>query len=526
MSDEVRCRPLLLTLLLTNVKLEPAGADCRALHVTLAAAVRPQDMTHDDARQYRELLADAGTGVLAVGGLLAGITIGASGPLAFVALAPGLVAGPSMGGLALLGAILLGGVSTLAILVAPGAGGRPYLHVAAVVASALLLVGILVGSWLGSSAGTGGWRSRVAATPSPTPLTEPGWAMTGSMLQARTGHTATLLDNGRVLVVGGTGVKGSALASAELFDPASEKWTVTGTMNTARSGHRAILLRDSSVLVLDDWRGEAEVYDPGTGSWKRSVPMPVRRMFYTTTLLADGRVLVAGGRDPDSGEPLASTQLFNPVRGTWTVGRPMTVARSGHTAILLEDGRVLVAGGQGRAVTRSVPGQATFLVEPQLASAELFDPRTGRWHPTGSMAATRAMHAATLLADGSVLVAQGQLYAQPTYGTVEIYRSDTGAWHLGGKLTQSLGGGATASLLRDGRVLVVYPFGAQLEIYDPATETSRAVVNAHATTSGSTSTVLADGRILLAGGAFVSSPGGWGLETTVYAFAHLYDPRH
>ena len=135
------------------------------------------------------------------------------------------------------------------------------------------------------------------------------------------------------------------------------------------------------------------------------------------------------------------------------------------------------------------------------------------------------MHAATLLADGGVLVAQGQLGAEPSYGAVEIYRPDTGAWHLGGKLTQSLAGGATASLLRDGRVLVVYPFGAQLEIYDPATGTSRGVVNAHATTSGSTSTVLADGRILLAGGTLMSSRGGWGIETTVHASAHLYDPR-
>ena len=123
-------------------------------------------------------------------------------------------------------------------------------------------------------------------------------------------------------------------------------------------------------------------------------------------------------------------------------------------------------------------------------------------------------------------MAQGQLDAQPTSGSVEIYRPDTGAWHVGGKLTQSLGGGVKASLLRDGRVLVAYLYGDELEIYDPATGTSRVVVNANATTSGSTSTVLADGRILLAGGTFLSSLGGWGIETTVYASAHLYDPRN
>jgi len=481
-------------------------------------------MTQPDARQNRPPLADAGTGVLAVGTLLSGIAIGASGPLFYVGLAPGLVAGPSMGGLALLAAILVGGVSTLAVLVTLAAGSRPYLGVAIVVASVMLLVGIPLGGRLGSSAGAGGWSARAAAIPAPTPLTEAGWSMTGSMVEARTGHTATLLDDGRVLVAGGTDAKSRALASAELYDPARGTWTVTGTMTAVHSELRAILLRDGRVLVLDTWRGEAEVYDPMTGSWSPGAPLPGRRTFYSTTVLTDGRVLVAGGRDPDSNTPLASTQLFDPGRGTWKAGRPMSEARAGHTATLLEDGRVLVAGGQGPDVARSGPGQATFLLEPQLASAELFDPRTGRWHPTGSMATGRAWHAATLLADGSVLVAQGQLDAQPPDGTIEIYRPDAGAWHLGGKLTSKLGGGATAGRLADGRILVAYPLGAQLEIYDPATETSRAVVNAHSTTSGSTSTVLADGRILLAGGVLVSSPDRWGLESTVYASAHLYDP--
>jgi large repetitive protein len=482
-------------------------------------------MTHDDARQNLKPLVDDGTGVLAIVALVAGIAFGASGPLFYVGLAPGLVAGPSLGGLAVLGAIFLGGVSTLAVLVALGAGRRPHLGVAIVVASASLLIGVVLGGRLGASTGVGGWSARGAASPSPTPLTEPGWAITGSMAQARTGHTATLLQTGRVLVVGGTGANGRDLASAELYDPASGRWTVTGTMSSAHSGQRAILLRDGRVLVLDDGRGDAEVYDPVTGSWKPGAPMPVRRTFYTATVIADGRVLVAGGRDPDSGESLASTQVFDPARGTWTAGRPMTLARAGHSATLLEDGRVLVAGGFAPAVLRSFP-EGTFPVEPQQASAELFDPRTDRWHPTGSMAAARAMHAATLLADGGVFVAHGELGAQPGGGTVEIYRPDTGAWHIGGKLTQSLGGGATASLLPDGRVLVAYPWGAPLEIDDPATGTSRAVANAHSTTSGSTSTVLADGRILLAGGMLVSSPHGWGIESTVLASAHLYDPRN
>ena len=180
------------------------------------------------------------------------------------------------------------------------------------------------------------------------------WTLTGSMNTARVFHMMTLLQNGQVLVAGGRGSNGRPLASAELFDPATGTWTLTGSMDTARESA-------------------------------------------TATLLPNGRVLVAGGLDLDLiGNPivLASAELFDPATGTWTLTGSLNVARFDHTATLLPSGQVLVAGG------------ATFSPgRDALASAELFNPATGTWTPTGSMNFARASHTATLLPSGQVLVA-------------------------------------------------------------------------------------------------------------------------
>ncbi len=114
-------------------------------------------MTHRDARPHQESLADAGTGILAVGFFLAGFAIGVSGPLFVVIVSPAFVAGPTWGGLALFGAILVGGLSGPIVLIALGLGRRPYVGVAIFAGCASLAVGTFVGGWLGSSAGLGGW---------------------------------------------------------------------------------------------------------------------------------------------------------------------------------------------------------------------------------------------------------------------------------------------------------------------------------------------------------------------------------
>ena len=165
------------------------------------------------------------------------------------------------------------------------------------------------------------------------------WTVTGSMVEPRVGHTATLLPDGRVLAVGGGQFNGRFdLASAELYDPRTGSWT-------------------STVLVAggqpdgggsESW-ASAVLYDPATGTWKQTASMVVARTSHTATLLPNGQVLVSGGYNNDG--ILSSSELYDPDLGTWTAAGDMGLARVGHAAALLPDGHVLVAGGGNQATS-------------------------------------------------------------------------------------------------------------------------------------------------------------------------------
>jgi len=151
------------------------------------------------------------------------------------------------------------------------------------------------------------------------------WTNTGSLDIARVDHTSTLLPDGLVLVAGGeifVGTNGSVLASAELYDPATGTWTNTGSLNTARTGHTATLLPNGLVLVAGgtdlptdgygssgDMLTSAELYDPATGTWTNTGSMQTACYDHTATLLADGNVLVAAGRTTNN-VPLANVELY------------------------------------------------------------------------------------------------------------------------------------------------------------------------------------------------------------------------
>lgn len=280
------------------------------------------------------------------------------------------------------------------------------------------------------------------------------WTPTGSLVDARFGHTATLLAGagcsgdqraewcGRVLIAGGRGTDG-ALATAELYDPRSRKWRsclpaearsdCPAPMSTPRKGHAATLLHDGNVLVAGGAGNSAERFDPESGTWTRTgQDMKAARTDATATLLSDSRVFVVGGGS-------SSSEFYDPASDTWNLAPGVLhLERSGHTATVLKNGTVLVAGG------RPEGGGAT-------STAELYLPVEGRWERTGSMTLARSGHAAAKLLTDEVLVSGA--------GTAELYDSATGTWARTGSPARQLPPEEgepvfhTATLLDDGTVL-------------------------------------------------------------------------
>ena len=299
------------------------------------------------------------------------------------------------------------------------------------------------------------------------------WTMTGDMVQARSGPTATLLADGRVLVAGGWSSHDEhQFASAELYDPATGRWTTTGKMHRARGRHTATLLPDGRVLVtggvnLTGGEGEgvksAELYDPDTGRWTPTGKMLEALAGHRATLLTDGRVLVTGY----AGGGGSHAEVYDPGSGRWaSTGRMSAECRGGHTATLLSNGRVLVTGGMCGTGETFDPSCSRG---SGACSAELFDPGTGRWTPTGGLHAERVGASATLLPDGTVLVVGGTGLEPPP---AELYHPDSGAWTV----TASPPAGAcefdpATTMLADGRVLATgsptEDCGRIAVLYDP-----------------------------------------------------------
>jgi len=247
------------------------------------------------------------------------------------------------------------------------------------------------------------------------------WSTTGPMLEPRfEDFAAVLLPGRKVLIAGGwagpTAPPFVPLQTAEIYDQKTNTWTGTGKMNVARGELAAVVLQDGRVLVVGGVAGDgtplksAEIYDLRTGIWTLTKgSMRDGRNDLALVELRDGRVLAAGGEMDAQGDRNMSAEIFDPHTERWTPTAPMTVARSEveYASVLLPDGRVLVPGGY---TANSTP----------VKSSDLYDPRTGTWTASGDMSVVRAGHSSIVLRGNRGVLVMGGLGPDDNTATASV----------------------------------------------------------------------------------------------------------
>jgi hypothetical protein len=322
-------------------------------------------------------------------------------------------------------------------------------------------------------------------------ITGSSFYLTGSLINPRVYHTATLLPNGQVLIAGG--LNGSNFVEAEEFDPATGTFhaagTVTRALHTASTLPNGDVLLAGGVTTIGDktWipSASAEIFKTGSGVPQPTGSMTTPRIFHTATALQDGRVLIAGGLIPND-RATETAEVYDLESGTFSPAGNMSVARFGHTATLLQDGRVLIAG---------------------WGSADLYDPATNSFTAISNAPASRFLPTATLLPDGKVLIAGGESYYDEAFmGPAELYDPATGKFTATGSMILPRFS-HTATLLSDGTVLIAGGLDADengtatAEIYEPSTGVFKPAPSMKTALAGHTATLLPDGSVLIAGDA-------------------------
>lgn len=296
-----------------------------------------------------------------------------------------------------------------------------------------------------------------------------------NMTTARALHLAVQLSDNRVLLIGGADATGTVLNSCEIYDPATNSFTATGSMGTARTLHAACRLADGRVMVtggtsslvdtttaITSTLNSTEIWNPATGQWSGGAAIGGRRLAPALTRLSNNQIMVSGGVEVTFflGVPIAAVsttavQRWNPATSTWTSGANMSQGRAGHqyNQVTLNDGRVLMTGGT------LVPNLLGAANATPINGAEAYNPTTNTWAQV-NMSTARALHSATKLQDGRVVVcggAQGTLTTPVSIDAVEVFNPATNSWSPLPALSGPRAGQG-AELLPDGTVIL---FGGQ-----------------------------------------------------------------
>jgi N-acetylneuraminic acid mutarotase len=380
-------------------------------------------------------------------------------------------------------------------------------------------------------------RSAVHFLAPDPPLESPGAKVSkgAPMITPRSVHTATLLRDGRVAIIGGD-FQRVPLPIVEFYDPKTDRWSSGPPMRFARSGHTATLLRDGTVLVLggcDDSHGE--IFDPAKNAWHTTSAAAEPLKGHTSTLLRDGTVLVVTDEIvvPEKGRlprriPSHRTSIYDPAHDTWRDAGDLEQSRSSHSATLLADGRVLIAGGFNE-------DRRSWYFAGDDAVSEIYDPIAGGWSRAAALPGARDGHAAALLRDGRVLATGGFEDSGMDYvvltGDALVFDPRTGSWTTEGTIDPETNRFTRTHVrptqrpvitrcdhhlvsLADGRVLLLgggaeYPYNVEdaprygasrVLIYDPTHASWTYAGDLGTGRSQETTTLLADGTVLIIGG--------------------------
>jgi hypothetical protein len=352
---------------------------------------------------------------------------------------------------------------------------------------------------------------------------------TAALPSLRENFAAVALADGRALVAGGLNEKEQSFSSTYIFDPATESWSKSGLLGTARTAPVAALLNDGRVLLAGGY------YTNGSRSGDS--------MGADTVVLAAFHPHLADVDLEDYAAALATAEIFDPSTGTWSPTGPMTYARSGARAVTMADGRVLIFGS----VT---PGSGIAVDPAAWVTAEVFDPATGRFTPTGPLPAidraglqARGAPGTNPIPEGDPDFGDGRPIALPGGGAVMIgfgqewkhvanitrslrYDPARNAWSEIGETFLAVGeptrntlyfegvpnlAGSASAVLPDGRVLIAGGWdptlpdqqgreSAAAQFYDPVSGTWSAAPPMPETRAGGLGLTLADGSILVHGG--------------------------